>query len=66
MPHENEQDETSEAALLTGKHARNWTPETSKKVAEELQDLGETQGGDVAIEHADKTKVPEGKPSKPA
>ena len=66
MSHENEHDETSEDASLTGKHARNWTPETSKKVEEELRDLGTTQGAEGAVEHADKSKVPEGKPSKPA
>lgn len=66
MSHENEHDETSEASLLTGKHARHWTPETSRKVDEELRDLGVTQGTEVAVEHADKSKVPDGKPSKPA
>lgn len=66
MTRPDEHDETEGEANLAGKHSRNWTPDTSRRVEEELRKLGETQGSEGAVEHADKSKPPEGKPSKPA
>lgn len=59
-------DDRSNGDALTGRHARNHTPEVSDQATREARELGDTQPEGPATEHADKTHPPDGKPSKPA